>query len=90
VARLDSLILVSETDEIREVLGRFYGALELPFRPGSVGGLNASVPRVVEALSEEVGERYGAVGGRIGAGTLHRARSLREEWRMIPETGSSL
>ena len=89
VARLEALILVSETNEIREILGRFYGALELPFRPGSVGGLNASVPRVVEALSEEVGERYGAVGGRIGAGTLHRARSLREEWRVIPEAGSS-
>ena len=89
VARLEALILVSETNEIREILGRFYAALELPFRPGSVGGLNASVPRVVEALSEEVGERYGAVGGRIGAGTLHRARSLREEWRVIPEAGSS-
>jgi len=89
-ARLEALILVFETDEIREVLGRFYGALELPFRPESVGDLPAGVPRVVEALSEEVGERYGAVGGLIGAGTLDRARSHREEWRVIPETGSSL
>ena len=88
-ARLEALILVSETDEVREVLGRFYGALGLPFRPGSVGELGASVPRVVEALSHEVDERYGAVEGRIGAGTLDRVRSLREEWRVVPETGQS-
>jgi octanoyl-[GcvH]:protein N-octanoyltransferase len=88
-ARVEALILVSGTSEIREVLGRFYGALGLPFRPGSVGDLGASVPRVVEALIEEVGERYGAAGGRIGAGTLDRARSLREEWRVMPGTGSS-
>jgi octanoyl-[GcvH]:protein N-octanoyltransferase len=86
-ARLEALILVSNTDEVREVLGRFYGALGLPFRPGSVGDLGASVPRVVEALSYEVDARYGAVGGRIGAETTDRARSLREEWRVAPETG---
>ena len=88
-ARLEALILVSETDEVREVLGRFYGALGLPFRPGSVGDLGASVPRVVEALSHEVDERYGAVEERIGAGTLDRARSLREEWRVNLGTGQS-
>ena len=88
-ARLEALILISETDEVRDVLGRFYGALGLPFRPGSVGDLPAGVPRVVEALIEEVDGRYGAVGGRIGAGTLDRARSLREEWRVSPGTGSS-
>jgi lipoate-protein ligase A len=88
-ARLEALILVSDTDEVRVVLGRFYGALGLPFRPGSVGGLGASVPRVMETLSEEVGQRYGAVEGRVGAGTLDRARSLREEWRVTPGTGPS-
>ncbi len=89
-ARVEALILVSETDEVRTVLGRFYGALGLPFRPGSVGDLPAGVIQVVEALSDEVRERYGAVEGRIGAETLERARSLRKEWRVIPETGSSL
>ncbi len=88
-ARVEALILVSETEEVRDVLTRFYGALEIPFRPESVGDLGVSMPRVVGALSEEVGERYGAVGGRIGAGTLDRARSLREEWRVTPGTGSS-
>ena len=89
-ARLEALILVEQTYEVREVLTRFYGALGLPFRPGSVGDLPAGVPRVVEALFEEVGGRYGAVEGRIGPGTLERARTLREEWRVIPETGTSL
>ncbi|MDQ4127785.1 MAG: hypothetical protein M3151_07555 [Actinomycetota bacterium] len=88
-ARLEALILVSETDEVRAVLGRFYGALGLPFRPGSVGDLPVSVARVAEALSEEVEGRYGAVKGRAGAETLDRARSLRKGWLAIPETGSS-
>jgi hypothetical protein len=86
-ARLEALILVSETDEIRAVLERFYGALGLPFRSGSVGGLPVDVQRVVEALSEEVRERYGAVEGRVGPEMLERARSLREGWRTVPETG---
>jgi hypothetical protein len=81
---VEALILVSETVEVREMLGLFYGALGLPFRPGSVGDLGASVPRVVEALIEEVGGRYGAVEGRIGAETLDRARSLRKEWQVNP------
>ena len=89
-ARVEALILISETDEIRDVLGQFYGALEQPFRPGSVGDLGVGAPRVLEALSEEVGERYGAVEGRIGAGTLDRARSLREVWRLPPGTSSTL
>ena len=89
-ARLEALILVSETDEIRDVLGRFYGALGLPFRPGSVGDLPIDVPRVIEALSEEVAGRYGATNGSVGANLLDRARELRATWRVIPETGSSL
>ena len=89
-ARVEALILVSETGEIRTVLERFYGALGLPFRPGSVADLPADVPRVIEALSQEVGERYGAVEGGIGADALERARELRDEWRVIPEAGTWL
>ncbi|HEX2741494.1 MAG TPA: hypothetical protein VHM69_13700 [Rubrobacter sp.] len=87
-ARLEALILVSETAEIRAVLGRFYEALGLPFRPGSVGDLPVDVARVIQALSEEVRNRYVAAEGRIGAKTLERARSLRGEWRVAPETGT--
>jgi octanoyl-[GcvH]:protein N-octanoyltransferase len=89
-ARLEALILISETVEIRPVLERFYGLLGLPFRPGSVGDLPVDLPRVIHALSEEVSRRYEAAEGRIETGTMERARSLRGEWRFIPETGSAV
>ena len=89
-ARLEALVLVSETDEIRAVLERFYGLLGLPFRPESVGDLPANVPQMMQALSEEVRGRYEVEEGRIGERTMDRARALREEWRVIPDTGSSL
>ena len=89
-ARLEALVLVSETDEVRAVLERVYGLLGLPFRAESVGDLPADLPRVIQALSEEVRGRYQTEEGRIGERTMHRARALRGEWRVIPETGSSL
>ena len=88
-ARLEALVLVSQTDEVSTVLERFYGLLGLPFRPGSVGDLTADIPRVIQALSEEVRLRYGAEAGRLG-NTMDRARSLRGEWRIVPDTRSSL
>jgi octanoyl-[GcvH]:protein N-octanoyltransferase len=89
-ARLEALVLVSETDEIRAVLERFYGLLELPFRPESVGDLPADIPQMMQALSEDVRGRYEVEEGRIGERTMDRARALRGEWRVIPNTGSSL
>jgi lipoate-protein ligase A len=89
-ARLEALLLVSETDEIRTVLERFYGLLGLPFRPGSVGDLPVNVPTVIRALSEEVRARYEATDGTIGEKTMERARALRSEWRFIPDSGTSL
>src|SRR5215210_9029268 len=56
-ARLEALVLVSQTDEVRTVLERIYGLLSLPFRPESVGDLPADVPHVIRALAEEVRER---------------------------------
>jgi len=85
-ARLEALVLVSETAEIRGVLERFYGLLGLPFRPESIGDLPVDVPRVIQALSEEVRGRYEAAEGRIGTKTMERARSLRGEWRVLPDT----
>jgi len=89
-ARLEALVLVSETDEVRAVLGRLYGLLGLPFRPESVGDLPVDLPRVIQALSEEVRGRYEAEEGWIGKRTIDRARALRGEWRVIPATGTSL
>ena len=89
-ARLEALILVSETDEIRVVLERVYDPLGLPFRPESIADLPADLSRVIQVLSEEVRGRYEAEEGRIGATTMDRTRSLRGGWRAIPDEGSSL
>lgn len=84
-ARMEALILVSETAEVRRVLTRFYGALGLPFRPESVADLPADVPKVMQALKSEVAARYGAVEGRLEKATLERGRALRGTWRAAPE-----
>jgi octanoyl-[GcvH]:protein N-octanoyltransferase len=89
-ARLEALVLVSQTDELEAVLEHVYGLLELPFRPESVADLPADISQVIQALSEEVRERYEAGEGRIAKATMNRARSLRAEWRVIPDKGSSL
>ena len=89
-ARLEALILVEDTGPVREALARFYGGLGLPFRPSCVADLPAGLPDVVAALSGEVRGRYGGLVGGIDAGTLEKARALRERWRFIPEMGSSL
>ncbi len=86
-ARLEALILVSDTAGLIPVLERFYGALGLPFRPESIEDLPASVPEVIEALSAEVRERYGGERERPAVATLERARSLRGGWRAVTETG---
>jgi lipoate-protein ligase A len=81
-ARVEALILVTQTAELRAVLGLFYGTLGLPFRPESVTDLpETGVQRAIEALAETVRERYGATEAEIGEKTLQRARSLRERWR---------
>jgi octanoyl-[GcvH]:protein N-octanoyltransferase len=86
-ARLEALILVSDTAALIPVLCRFYGALGLPFRPGSIGDLPSGVPEVIEALAAEVRERYGGEERRPGRATLEKARSLRGQWRAVPDTG---
>lgn len=80
-ARLEALILVSDTQDLVRVLERFYEALGLPFRAESLGDIDATVSRVIWALSEEVRARYGATEGRLGESTVDRARSQRGEWR---------
>jgi octanoyl-[GcvH]:protein N-octanoyltransferase len=89
-ARLEALLLVSEAEEIRTVLKRFYGLLGLPFRPESVGDLPVDVATVIRALSQEVRGRYSASEGRVGEKVLERAREIRGEWRILPDSGASL
>jgi lipoate-protein ligase A len=81
-ARVEALILVTQTAELRAVLGLFYGALGLPFRPESVADLpEMDVQRSIRALADMVRERYGATEVEVGEKTLQRACSLRERWR---------
>ena len=81
-ARLEALILVSDTQSLVRVLKRFHEALGLPFRAGSIGDIEATVPQVVEALTGEVRARHGATEGRIETSTWERARAQRGEWRV--------
>lgn len=81
-ARLEALILVSNTQGLVRVLERFHEDLGLPFRAGSIGDTGATVTQVVEALSEEVRTRYGVTEGRIGTNTWERARSQKDEWQV--------
>ena len=85
-ARLEALVLVSETAGLIPVLERFYGSLGLPFRRESVRDLPVGVPWVIEALVAEVRDRYGGEIMPVGGGTLEKARSLRGEWRISPTT----
>jgi hypothetical protein len=48
------------------------------------------VPMVIRALSKEVRGRYGASEGMIAEKTMDRARALRGEWRVIPDSGTSI
>ncbi|MCA1688587.1 MAG: lipoate--protein ligase family protein [Actinobacteria bacterium] len=86
-ARLEALILVSNTGELIPALERFYGALGLPFRLESIEDLPVAVPRVIEALAAEVRERYGGKENPVRMDTLEKARSSRGKWRAAPETG---
>ena len=57
-------------DELARVLELVYGAMRLPFRPGSVGsleraGMGAGVDVVIEAFATEAALRYGAARGSL-------------------------
>ncbi|WP_152670502.1 lipoate--protein ligase family protein [Rubrobacter aplysinae] len=85
-ARVEALILVSETEEIRRVLSELYPALGLPFRPEGVGDLAGEngplgVDEVIRALAAELGEVYGAATLETGESLISRARKLRGSWR---------
>jgi octanoyl-[GcvH]:protein N-octanoyltransferase len=83
-ARLEALILVSETEELVPVLSKVYGTLGLPFSRESVGDLPVSVPRVIEALAAEVRHLYGGEDKPLGEDVLEKARSSQGEWQASP------
>ena len=81
-ARLEALILVTQTAELVPVLETLYSAL--PFRPDSIGDLPATVPQVTEALAAETRERYGGEVREPEEILLARARSTHGRWRIEP------
>jgi octanoyl-[GcvH]:protein N-octanoyltransferase len=83
-ARLEALILVSESAELIPVLVRLYGILGRPFRQESVGDLPADAPQVIGALVAEVRDRYGGEDKPVGKDMLAKARSLRGGWLVSP------
>ena len=84
-ARLEALVLVTRTAELKGVLELFYGALGIPFRPESVADIpETDVPKAIEALTEAVWARYVAREANLGEETFVRARALRESWRATP------
>lgn len=85
-ARVETLILVSNTAEIRAALASLYPALGLPFRPEGVGDLVGgdgplAVEEVTSALLEELERSYGAVVRETDYALLSRARELRGSWQ---------
>jgi lipoate-protein ligase A len=82
-ARLEALILVSNTAQLILVLERFYDALGLSFRPESVGDLPVGVPPMIEALVAEVQKRYGGRKVPVSEELLKEARAHREKWQFI-------
>ena len=78
------IVLVHGEEDLARVLGRVYGALELPFRAASVGSMRrarsaAGVEDVVLALAEEARARYGAAPVPLDERILELARAGREE-----------
>jgi octanoyl-[GcvH]:protein N-octanoyltransferase len=88
-ARVEALILVSGTAEIRHALSELYPALGLPFRPEGVGDLVGEngplrVQEVARALARELGRSYEATEAAVGDTLCSRARELRGSWRAEP------
>lgn len=89
-ARVEALVLVTDTAEIRDVLGLFYGALGLPFRPECVADLpGTGVPEAIGAFAETLRKSYGAQKADPGERMLRRARALRGSWRATPGPSGS-
>lgn len=83
------IVLVWDEAELARVLGRFYTALNLPFRPDSVGSLHRAgskvrIKEVIGALAEEAKLRYGATPVRLDEQTQELVRSSRADYLVRP------
>jgi lipoate-protein ligase A len=91
-ARVEALILVSKTGELKRILKLFYSSLGLPFRSESVSDLpGTDVPQAIKALVEAVQERYHEpLETKVDERILQRAIDLRESWRATPGFSGSI
>ncbi len=85
VTSVGGIVLVEGEEELARVIGKVYGAMHLPLRPGSVGsarraGNASSVDAFLEAFAAEAESRYDArrvplddetVALARGSGTAH-------------------
>ncbi len=83
------IVLVRDEEELARILSRFYAAVSLPMRPGSVGSLRRTgskveVEDVITALAEEAKLRCGAEPAPLDETTLLRARVNRAEFLVPP------
>lgn len=83
------IVLVRGERDLARILSRFYAAVNLPMRPGSVGSLRrtgskAGVEDVIAALAEEAKLRYGAERVPLDEMTLQRAGENRAEFLVPP------
>jgi lipoate-protein ligase A len=84
---LTAHVVVEGGERLRAALVDVYDALGLVWDPRTAGGAADVVPgltaRAVEAvLADAVADRWGATEGTLDAGTLARARDLRDEHRV--------
>lgn len=83
-ASVGGIVLVSGEKELARILGLVYGAMDLPFRPASVGSLQragsaATLEEAMEAFATEAEERYGAKRVALDERTLEEAREQGKE-----------
>jgi octanoyl-[GcvH]:protein N-octanoyltransferase len=83
------IVLVRDERDLARILSRFYAAMSLPMRPGSVGSLRrlgskAEVEVVIAALAAEAKLRYGAEPVSLDETTLRRAGENRIEFLVPP------
>ena len=83
------IVLVRGETDLARILSRFYAAMNLPMRPGSVGSLHrlggkAEVEDVIAMLAAEAKVRYDAEPVSLDETTLRRAGENRAEFLVSP------
>lgn len=88
-ASVGGIVLVEGEEELARILTLVYGAMELPFRPASVGSLRragseATLEEAMSAFAEEACLRYEAKQVSLSVRTLEKAREQGEEALVHP------